>query len=286
MSSSPNESKALCAYLGMEDLVDYGSDTSLAGNARTVSDTPMSEVHPPARLGPFAEQVIVTNPLDEQQELAVQREESARRHAQMVTTLRNQRDYVFTPPSVEERLRQTTGQSLATWTIGPVAASAEEGASSQALRERYLEPSLTTQSQYKARLELQARGAPVPPIKGVPILLFAGETKDEEDNEFIRWVHRTRRLSSMYALRASVSVADVRLERKLRYDYAKLKARGQLRNRTRYASATTVAAGVGQTVTNNPPIDTTSGGKRPRSQDDPGHDVQKHPRRMGSLAEG
>uniref|UniRef100_M4C5I8 Uncharacterized protein n=1 Tax=Hyaloperonospora arabidopsidis (strain Emoy2) TaxID=559515 RepID=M4C5I8_HYAAE len=122
----------------------------------------------------------------------------------MVTTLTNQRDYVFTPPSVEERLRQTTGQSLATWTTGPVASSLEEKESGQALRE------------------------------------------------------------SMYALRVSVSVADVRLERKLRYDYTKLKARGQLRNRTRYASATTVAAGAGQTVTNNPPIDTTSGGKRPR----------------------
>uniref|UniRef100_M4BM89 Uncharacterized protein n=1 Tax=Hyaloperonospora arabidopsidis (strain Emoy2) TaxID=559515 RepID=M4BM89_HYAAE len=112
------------------------------------------------------------------------------------------------------------------------------------------------------------------------------ETKDEEDNEFIRWVHRTRRLSSMYALRASVSVADVRIERKLRYDYSKLKSRGQLRNRMRYASATTVAVGAGHTVTNNPPIDTTSGGKRPRSQDDPDHDAQKHPRRMGSLTEG
>uniref|UniRef100_M4B2M6 Uncharacterized protein n=1 Tax=Hyaloperonospora arabidopsidis (strain Emoy2) TaxID=559515 RepID=M4B2M6_HYAAE len=204
----------------------------------------------------------------------------------MVTTLNNQRDCVFTPPSVENRLRQTTGQTLATWTIGSVAASLEEEAIGQALRERYLEPSLTTQSQYKARLELQARGAPVPPIKGVPILLSAGETKDEEDNDFIRWVHRTRRLSSMYALRASVSVADVRLERKLRYDYAKLKARGQLRNHARYASATTVAASDGQNVTYNPPIDTTSGGKLPRSRDDTGHDVQKHPRRMNSLAEG
>ena len=135
----------------------------------------MCEVHPPTPLGPFAErdEVIVTNPLDEQQELAVQQKESARRHAQMVTTLRNQRDYVFTPPSVKERLRQTTGQSLATWTIGPVATSPEEVASGQALRERYLEPYLTTQSQYKARLEMQARGAPVPPMKGIPILLFS-----------------------------------------------------------------------------------------------------------------
>ena len=110
--------------------MDYGSDTSLAGDARTMSDTPMSEVHPPSPLGPFADRdegFVTNNPLDEQQELAVQREESAGRHAQMVTTLRNQRDYVFNLLSVEEHLRQTTGQTLATWTIGPVAASLEEG---------------------------------------------------------------------------------------------------------------------------------------------------------------
>ena len=63
----------------------------------------------------------------------------------MVTTLKNQRDYVFTPLSVDERLRQTTGQTLATWTIGPGTTPPEEVASGQALRERYLEPYLTTQ---------------------------------------------------------------------------------------------------------------------------------------------
>uniref|UniRef100_M4BS67 Uncharacterized protein n=1 Tax=Hyaloperonospora arabidopsidis (strain Emoy2) TaxID=559515 RepID=M4BS67_HYAAE len=72
-----------------------------------------------------------------------------------------------------------------------------------------------------------------------------GETTDEEADAFVRWVQRTRRRSSMYVLRASVSVADVRLERKLRYDYAKLKARGQWCNRTRYGSVTTVAASAG-----------------------------------------
>ena len=65
-----------------------------------------------------SDDAIITNPLDEQQELAVQREESARRHAQMVTTLENQRDYMLTPLSVEERLSQTTGQTLETCTIG------------------------------------------------------------------------------------------------------------------------------------------------------------------------
>ena len=155
----------------MEESVDYGSDTSIAGDARTMSDTPMSEVHPPTRKRSAP---------------------CANGHDQ-----KNQRGYVFTPPSVEKSLRQTTGQTFATWTIGPVAASLEEREISQALRERYLEPSLTKQSQYKARLVLQERGAPVPPIKGVPALLSAGKTKDEEDNKFIRWVHRTRRLSSI-----------------------------------------------------------------------------------------
>uniref|UniRef100_A0AAV1UXX5 Uncharacterized protein n=1 Tax=Peronospora matthiolae TaxID=2874970 RepID=A0AAV1UXX5_9STRA len=204
----------------------------------------------------------------------------------MTATLERQRDYVFTPPSVEERLRQAAGQTLATWVIGHGPKTPEEVVSCQALRERYLEPHLTTQSQYKARLDMQARGAPVPPMKGIPILLLAGETASEEDDAFVHWVHYVRRLSNIFALRASAHAADVRLERKLWYDYAKLKARGQLRKRTRYASATKVAASAGQSVTNNPPTRTTSGGERPRPRDDHGHDAQKPPKHMGSLAEG
>uniref|UniRef100_A0AAV1VGJ8 Uncharacterized protein n=1 Tax=Peronospora matthiolae TaxID=2874970 RepID=A0AAV1VGJ8_9STRA len=185
----------------------------------------------------------------------------------MAATLERQRDYVFTPPSVEERLRQAAGQKLATWVTGHEPKTPEEVVSCQVLRERYLEPHLTTQSQYKARLDMQARGAPVPPIKGIPILLLAGKTQH-------------------FALRASAHAANVRLEHKLRYNYAKLKARGQLRTRTRYASATKVAASAGQSGANKPPTRTTSGGERPRSRDDHGHDAQKPPKHMGSIAEG
>uniref|UniRef100_A0AAV1UUI6 Uncharacterized protein n=1 Tax=Peronospora matthiolae TaxID=2874970 RepID=A0AAV1UUI6_9STRA len=303
MSSSPNESKALCDYLGIEEEVDYGSDTSVRDDTGTTSGSLMPEAQLSNTPNPFAErggasappaqhaasgsdETIITNPLDEQQQLLVQREENAQRYAQMTAILERQRDYVFTPPSVEERLRQAAGQTLATWVIGHGPKTPEEVVSCQALRERYLEPHLTTQSQYKASLDMQARGAPVPPMKGIPILLLAGETASEEDDAFVHWVHYVRRLSNIFALRASAHAADVRLERKLRYDYAKLKARGQLHKRTRYASATKVAASAGQSVTNNPPTRTTSGGERPRPRDDHGHDAQKPPKHMGSLAEG
>ena len=68
--------------------MDYGSNTSVQGDARTMSGTPMPEVQPPTTLSPFSERddvntplapystlgsddAIITNPLDEQQELAV-----------------------------------------------------------------------------------------------------------------------------------------------------------------------------------------------------------------------
>ena len=117
-------------------------------------------------------------------------------------------------------------------------------------------------------------------------MYFSGESPDEEDNAFVRWAHRVRRLSSMTALRASTGRADVLLERKLRFGYAKLKTRGQLRNRTRYASATPVAASSDPVVRSNPLPPITIGEKRPRAQGDPGNDAQKHLRRMGSPAEG
>ena len=148
--------------------------------------------------------------------MILQREEHALRQAHIANKLKAHRDYVFTPPGVEERLRQVGDQSLVSWTIGPAASSPEEIANGQLFRERYLLPHLTTQSECLMRLQMQARGAPVPPIKGITILLFPGETEDEDFSAFVRWVHHVRRLSSMYSLRASADLADVRLERKLR----------------------------------------------------------------------
>uniref|UniRef100_A0AAV1U4M4 Uncharacterized protein n=2 Tax=Peronospora matthiolae TaxID=2874970 RepID=A0AAV1U4M4_9STRA len=277
MSSSPNESKTLWDYLGIEEEVDYDSDTSVRGDTGTTSGSLMPEAQLSNTPNPFAErggasappaqhaasgsdETIIANPLDEQQQLLVQREENAQRYVQMAATLERQLDYVFTPPSVEERLRQAAGQTLATWVIGHGPKTPEEVVSCQALRERVPGAAPNDSKSIQGTPDMQARGAPVPPIKSIPILLLSGETVSEEDDAFVHWVHYVRRLSNIFALRASAHAADVRLERKLRYDYAELKARDQLRKRTRYASATKVAASAGQSVTNNPPTRTTSGG--------------------------
>ena len=193
------------------------SDTDVAGKERTTSDSPVQEARPHTAPNPSAERgeanaplaphqttivgdAIITNPLDEQQQLALQHEESAQRRRQLAATLEGHRGNLFTPLDLKERIRQTTGHSLATWAIGAEPSSSDEVASRQVLCERYLEPFVTTQSQYKLRLDEQSRGAPVPPIKGISILLFAGESQEDENNEFVCWVHRKRNLTSMFAL--------------------------------------------------------------------------------------
>ena len=103
-----------------------------------------------------------------------------------MSTLESHTDYVFTPLSLEELLRQTTGQSLASWNIGPAANTPEEVEAGRVLRERYLVPYVMTPSQFKAMLLKQAHGVPVSLIRGVPVLLDVGELASEEDNAFRR----------------------------------------------------------------------------------------------------
>uniref|UniRef100_M4C4W7 Uncharacterized protein n=1 Tax=Hyaloperonospora arabidopsidis (strain Emoy2) TaxID=559515 RepID=M4C4W7_HYAAE len=231
---------------------------------------------------------IITKSLDEDQEQVIQQRESAQRRSQIMATLEGHTDHVCTPLSLEERLQHTTGQYLASWTIAPAANTPEEVEVGIVLRERYLVPYVMTPSQYEARILEQGHGVLVPPIRGIPVLLDARELIAEEDNDFKRWVHKSRRLSRINALRASADKANVRLERKLRYDFTKLRAKGQLRAMfsTLYAPAVTVAAIPNQNSIVDPPGAPITGEKGEESQVDPDRGAQKHSRHMGNPTEG
>uniref|UniRef100_M4C5H6 Uncharacterized protein n=1 Tax=Hyaloperonospora arabidopsidis (strain Emoy2) TaxID=559515 RepID=M4C5H6_HYAAE len=101
----------------------------------------------------------------------------------------------------------------------------------------------------------------------------------------------------MSALRSCASKADVRLERKLRYEFAKLKATGQVRllYRTQYAkpvagpttTVSTVQTVAGHAVlVSEPYTPTIIGGKSVGVQADPQRNAQNRQRRTDNLAEG
>ena len=95
-----------------------------------------------------------------------------------------------------------------------------------ALRERYLTPEPTTKYEYQIKVTEQARGASVPTQRTIPVVLYPGKSEADDDSTFNRRAHRARQFPSMSAFRSSASKTDDRLERKLRYDFAKLKAKG------------------------------------------------------------
>ena len=61
------------------------------------------------------------------------------------------------------------------------------------------------------------------------MVLAPGESASEVGMLFRSWVHRTRRLQNLDSLQASFLEKDVRVERRLRFDFAKQKASGKVR---------------------------------------------------------
>ena len=132
-------------------------------------------------------------------------------------------------------------------------------------------------------------------MRTIQIILYPGEDENENDTFFVRWVHRVRNLRSIFALGASGDQADVRLERKLYYEFAKLKAKGRLRSvyRNQYVGtpqarfyAAASAAGSSHSMATDPNASTPSSVKRPASPADPASDARKRQRQTGSPALG
>ena len=101
--------------------------------------------------------------------------------------------------------------------------------------------------------------------------------------------------SKVFAFRASGDLADVRLERKLYYEFAKLKAKGRLRSvyRSQYAGtsqarvyAAAFAAGSSHSMATDPNTPTLSSVKRPASPADPASDARKRHGKRAVLQKG
>ncbi|EGZ30358.1 hypothetical protein PHYSODRAFT_468157 [Phytophthora sojae] len=137
-------------------------------------------------------------------------------------------DYGFRPRDPAEACRQAFQQSLALRTIGPAARTPEELALRTSLRERLLTPQSTTVAEYRERLRLQAQQKSVPAMRTHPVALSPEEDSIEYEAQFESWAEHSRKLSSMDALRASFSEVEVRVERKLRFDFAKVRAKRSL----------------------------------------------------------
>ncbi|EGZ29092.1 hypothetical protein PHYSODRAFT_468991 [Phytophthora sojae] len=215
-------------------------------------------------------------------------------------------DYGFRPRDPAEACRRAFQQSLALHAIGPAARTPEELALRTSLRERLLTPQSTTVAEYRERLRLQAQQNFVPAMRTYPVVLSPGDESIEYEAQFESWAEHNRKLSSMDALRASFSDVDVRIERKLRFDFAKVRAKRSLSalaqpqtqfNAARFAPSregvSAVAQGLPRSNVADPAAPQLIAGKRgtagvpalsPRGAGDQAD--QKRPRRLGSLGGG
>ncbi|KAG3067412.1 hypothetical protein PC121_g10554 [Phytophthora cactorum] len=174
---------------------------------------------------------VITNDLDEAQSRQLSTEPSSQRSNRPVArplTLSSRRYYGFQPLDPAETASRAAQQLLDTYVCGPSAATADQQVRRHTLRERFLAQQVTTPREYTERLQQQLHGQPIPAMRTVPVVVRPGEATTAYEAQFQNWVERARRLPSYEALRASFSETDIRLERRLRLDFAKLKARRQL----------------------------------------------------------
>ncbi|KAG6602839.1 uncharacterized protein IUM83_06923 [Phytophthora cinnamomi] len=144
----------------------------------------------------------------------------------MLTTGRA--DYNFQPRDPVEAVRQAATKNLALYVIGPPARTPDEIALRTSLRERLLTPQATTVAEYRERLRRQGLRQSVPQMRTYPVVLNPSEDPTVYEAQFELWAEGSRHLPSMEALRASFSEVDVRVERRLRFEYTELRAKRHL----------------------------------------------------------
>ncbi|RLN97971.1 hypothetical protein BBJ28_00025255, partial [Nothophytophthora sp. Chile5] len=169
---------------------------------------------------------VITNPLDKVQEQQVAVEDAAVVYT-AAARRSDRREYGFEPhPRGSHNL--LASEDLSAYAAGPAAQTADEVVARDALRERYLSPLAFSVFDYRTRLFEQRSGRSVPAIRGIPIVRGPQETEAQYEALFQRWCEEVRHLPSLSTLQDSWSKDDVLIERRLRFDFAKLKARRQL----------------------------------------------------------
>ncbi|ETM30719.1 hypothetical protein L914_21606, partial [Phytophthora nicotianae] len=165
------------------------------------------------------------NPVAQSRQIAAEARARPNRPVDRPIVGTSRRDYGYVRSSPAETARRAALQPLDSYTCGPAASTADEVVQRQTLRERYLTLQVTTPAEYRERLRQQLKGEPVPSMQTVPVVLAEGETTGAYEAQFQNWVELARRLHSYDALRASFSETDIRLERRLRFDFAKRQAK-------------------------------------------------------------
>ena len=80
---------------------------------------------------------VITNRLDEEQDRLLSDDDN-RCRSMTLDSMPSRKDYVFRPPSIDERLRLVAGQSLLGWITGSEATTPQALATPEMLRDYYL----------------------------------------------------------------------------------------------------------------------------------------------------
>ncbi|KAL7686978.1 hypothetical protein Plhal304r1_c024g0081891 [Plasmopara halstedii] len=119
-------------------------------------------------------------------------------------------------------------RSLGVYGIGPPATTQVDLEKQKAFQARFLVPQEILVDTYRTQLRVQRKGALVPAMRTIPVVLAPGEATEVDRRLFERWVQRPQKFYSLYRLQLNHKEIDARVESHHRFEFAKLKARFRL----------------------------------------------------------